>query len=231
MNSFHFDSNEIHDKSELATLFQFYGSDKGSPRKGTIHPSGWPYHHYAAIYSLFLDSRRSSVTRFLEVGIGTTSPNFSASMGKNGTPGASLRAWSSYFPNSEIFGVDIDTECLFEEERIQTSYIDQTNPGSINEFFRTTGEKPFDVIVDDGMHTEHAARIFFEQSFQYLRPGGLYFIEDAGWLEPGQETFLDFILDPVSLFQPREMKSGLDYWDKLIVINKRGDFSGSHIQL
>ena len=224
MNSFYFDSNEIHDKSELASIFEFYGSDKGSSQKGTNHPSGWPYHHYAPIYSLFLDSIRASVTRFLEVGIGTTNPNFAASMGKNGTPGASLRAWSSYFPNAEIFGVDIDTECLFEEERIRTFTLDQTDPGSINEFFSANGAKPFDVIVDDGMHTEHAAKTFFENSFQYLIPGGYYFIEDAGWLEPGQETFLNYIADPVSLFLPREMKSGLDYWDKLIVINKRGIF-------
>jgi len=29
-------------------------------------------------------------------------------MGKFGKPGASLRAFSQYFPNSEIFGADID---------------------------------------------------------------------------------------------------------------------------
>ncbi len=224
MNTFYFDSNEIHDKTQLATLFEFHGSDKGSSQKGTNHPSGWPYHHYAPIYSLFLDSIRASVTRFLEVGIGTTSSNFPSSMGQNGTPGASLRGWRAYFPNAEIIGLDVDPDSLFTEERIQTYCVDQSEPESIADFFKANSENPFDVIVDDGLHREHAAEIFFKNSFQYLKPGGYYFIEDAGWLEPGQETFLNHISDPVSLFLPREMKSGLDYWDKLIVINKRGNF-------
>ena len=43
------------------------------------------------------------------------------------TPGASLRAWRDFFPNATILGADLDREVLFEEERITTGYMDQTD--------------------------------------------------------------------------------------------------------
>ena len=54
-------------------------------------------------------------------------------MGINGKPGASLYGWSDFFPNSKIFGADIDINILFRTERIKTYYCDQLNPNDIND--------------------------------------------------------------------------------------------------
>ena len=52
-----------------------------------------------------------------EVGLGTNNVDVPSNMGKDGKPGASLRAWRDYFPNA-----DIDTRILFKEDKIQTFY-------------------------------------------------------------------------------------------------------------
>ena len=41
-------------------------------------------------------------------------------------------------------------------------------------------KKDFDLIIDDGLHSFNAAKFFFDNSFQYLKSGGLYIIEDIG---------------------------------------------------
>lgn len=41
------------------------------------------------------------------------------------------------------------------------------------------GKTGFDLIVDDGLHTFTARKTLFEASFDRLKPGGLYVIEDV----------------------------------------------------
>jgi hypothetical protein len=157
----------------------------------------------------------------MEVGIGSSDPKIQSSMGKNGTPGASLRAWKKYFPNGNIVGLDIDEKTLFKEERIETYCIDQTNPISISNFILNNKNRLFDVIIDDGLHTENAAHVFFENSSHLLKSNGFYFIEDAVWFESGKRSFLDGITDTVSVFLPTRITTNFDKFNKLVLIQKR----------
>ena len=77
------------------------------------------------------------------------------------------------------------------EQIIQTFHCDQTNSTSIELFFSKCPIKTFDVIIDDGLHSENAASIFFENSFSKLREGGLYFIEEAWWWDGEGIAFLE----------------------------------------
>jgi hypothetical protein len=43
------------------------------------------------------------------------------------------------------------------------------------------GSQPLDLIIDDCSHECARSRVCFEALFGYLRPGGLYVIEDWGW--------------------------------------------------
>ena len=99
-------------------------------------------------------------------------------MGESGQPGASLRMWRDYFPNAQIVGVDIDADILFEESRITTAQLDQTDPTSIAQFKETQGDSKFDIIIDDGLHTFNAAKTLFEGFFDLLADDGVYIIED-----------------------------------------------------
>jgi SAM-dependent methyltransferase len=102
-----------------------------------------------------------------------------SNMGANGKPGASLYGWKEFFPNAHIFGADIDKDILFQTEHIHTYYCDQTNPESIQSMWSQKElEEPFDIIVEDGLHTFEANVCFFENSIHKLKKGGFYIIED-----------------------------------------------------
>lgn len=221
MNCYYFDPENLESKDGLDVIFQQFGSDKDTSDHTLLHPSGWSYHSYAPIYSLFFNSIRHNTLNLMEVGIGTSDPTIQSSMGENGTPGASLRAWKEFFPNGNIVGLDIDEKIIFAEERIETFCVDQTDPISISKFLASNGNRVFDVIIDDGLHTENAAHVFFENCFHLLKSKGFYFIEDAVWFKPGEKSFLDGIIDSVSIFLPRNIDTTFDTFNKLVLIQKR----------
>jgi len=162
----------------LAGLCDTYGSDKGE-LSSEGNPYTWPSHTCADFYASLFDHCRLEVRRVFECGIGTNNPDLPSSMGKDGKPGASLRVWRDYFPNAQIIGADIDRQILFEEDRISTYFVDQTNPESIHEFWTKCGYEDFDVMIDDGLHTFDAAVSLFEHSIDKLAPRGVYIIEDV----------------------------------------------------
>ena len=95
--------------------------------------------------------------------------NVPSNMGPNGRPGASLYGWSEFFFNSDIFGADIDTEILFNTDKIKTFYCDQTNPHIIKYMWNEPKlQENFDVIIEDGLHTFNANVCFFENSIHKL---------------------------------------------------------------
>ena len=165
--------------NEFSELTKKYGSDKGSPIDNDISLSGWPTHLYTDIYNMLFFGMKNSVTNVLEVGLGTNNDDVLSSMGFNGIPGASLRAFRDYFPNAMVYGADIDDRILFEEERIKTYQVDQTNPESIGKMLWEAGVESFDIILDDGLHTAKAAITLLEHSFYKLKSGGIYIIEDV----------------------------------------------------
>ena len=144
------------------------GSDKGA---------GW--HTYTTVYARLLDRRISEPLRIFELGIGTNTVGISSGMGVHGMPGASLRGWRDLFPQADIHGADIDQRILFTDNRIQTHYCDQRDAEAIRSMWAEPALRtPFDVIIDDGLHTAEANVSFLRGSLEHVRPGGLYVIED-----------------------------------------------------
>ena len=169
-----------HNKSELNTLCDKYGSDKGEVTSAD-NPYAWPSHNYNDIYELLFRLSKNKIKSVIECGIGTNNPDLVSSMGINGKPGASLRVWQDYFPNAKVIGVDIDKDILFSEDRIDTYYCNQTDPQSIANFINTAKilETSIDIIIDDGLHEFQAGKIFFEGMSKYLATNGFYIIEDV----------------------------------------------------
>jgi hypothetical protein len=170
----------VHSKksSKLAALCDLYGSDKGSNL--TInHPYAWDPHRYTDLYEMLFYGNEDEITSVFECGIGTSNASFPANMGPAGQPGASLRVWRDYFPNAIIYGADIDRDVLFKEERIETFYMDQLDPNSIESATQKFQAGAFDLMVDDGLHTYDAAITLFLNSSHLLSPRGIYVIEDV----------------------------------------------------
>jgi SAM-dependent methyltransferase len=157
-------------KTKLCEIMTRHGSDKGSGR-----------HNYTEFYHEKFQSLKDKELKIFELGLGTNNPNLPSSMGVDGKPGASLRGWKEYFPNSEIYGADIDKDIIFQEDRIKTFYCDQTNKEVIYNMWSLPelSDKQFDIIIDDGLHECYANMIFLENSIHKLKDDGIYIIEDV----------------------------------------------------
>lgn len=169
-----------HKQNFLSSLCDKFGTDKGfiELEKRVFYNDYHP-HNYADFYSLLFDHCKNNFQNVFELGIGTNNPNLESSMGEKYKPGSSLRALKEYFANANIFAADIDKNILFQEERIKTFYVDQLNSLSISEMWKKVGAIEMDLIIDDGIHTLDGCKIFFENSIEKLRDGGIYIIEDV----------------------------------------------------
>ena len=150
----------------LSKLSSTYNTDKGSIEKIKTNKNkfGYETHTYTDFYSILFGSFKENIKLVFECGI---------------LNGASLRMWRDYFVNSEIFGADINKDLLFNENRIKTFYVDQTSRSSIKEMWNNIKKNNFDLIIDDGLHTNEANIKLFEESFKFLKPNGIYIIEDV----------------------------------------------------
>lgn len=146
-------------EADLKELLDQHGSDKAN------------HHNYHKLYAHILN--RKGALRLLEIGIGTNNISVPSNMGKNGTPGASLRAFRDWAGKFQMFGADVDKRSLFTEERIQTFYVDQTIPTSV----RLLADKlpDLDLVIDDGLHTPQAN---FNSLRALLPKTKLYVVED-----------------------------------------------------
>lgn len=153
---------------ELAQLFNTHGSDKD--RNG-----------YSHLYSILFDHIRFNQLNVLEIGVGTMIPNVKSSMKgympDSYRPGASHRAWNDYFPNSKIYGMDIQPDTKFQENNIKTFLCSSVEKTAVDELMTDLDIK-FDIIIDDGWHWDNAQKQTLVNLFPYLKDDGLYVIED-----------------------------------------------------
>lgn len=152
----------------LCEILARHGSDKSTS------------HNYATLYYRLFNDIRNQPLNVFEVGLGTNNTSIPSNMGPGGIPGASLRGWREFFPNAQIYGADIDSGCLFQEERIKTYFTDQQDPTTIQEMWCNPDLAgiEIDILLDDGLHNYNANRCFFENSFHKVRKGGIYILED-----------------------------------------------------
>jgi len=162
-------NKEYEKPTHLCSLMTALGSDKGNG-----------HHNYTTLYSKLFQPLKDCELKIFELGIGTNNLDVPSNMGFNGFPGASLWAWSAYFPNSHIYGADVDRRILFNIADITTYYCDQRNPKSIQKMFSKKDLKnvKFNIIIDDGLHTFKANFNFLMNSIHKLKEGGIYIVED-----------------------------------------------------
>jgi hypothetical protein len=149
---------------DLKRCFDAYGSDKGT------------VHDYHLLYGHIL-SDRNAIRGIFEVGLGTTDPSIVSHMGVKGRPGASLRAFRDFCPHALVFGADVDRQILFEEDRIRTFFLDQTDPATFEQIAEAI-PTDLDLFIDDGLHSPHANLATLEFGLGRIKPGGWVVIED-----------------------------------------------------
>lgn len=126
-------------------------------------------HTYGPVYEQLLAPLRTSATVVMELGIGAN--------------GGALRVWREYFQNARIIGVDIDPERMVNEDRITSVEADLFNTtGLIPKIWPHVQYGSIDLIVDDGPHHLNQQLACMACLWRFLKPGGLYCIEDASEL-------------------------------------------------
>ena len=143
--------------ADLEKLAEIHGSDK---KFG---------HNYIPLYERFFLPIRKTTRSLLEIGIGGyDNPNHG---------GESLRIWKYYFPNAQIFGLDVYEKKLPKDDRIHMFQGSQTNAEILDSIHQKAGD--FDIIIDDGSHRSPHVIKTFELLFPMLKAGGRYVIEDT----------------------------------------------------
>lgn len=163
----------------LGELAQEYGSDKDTA------------HSYAQWYDRHLGRFRDRAIRLLEIGVGGNEDPYAG--------GASLRMWAEYFPNAQIFGLDIHPKLGVDDDRITILCGDQGDSAFLEGVAERWG--PFDVVIDDGSHLSRDVVASFRALFPHVVDGGVYVVEDlqtsywANYNELGQGslTTMEFL--------------------------------------
>lgn len=175
------------DPAALAGLFDRHGSDKAAK------------HDYFLAYAAIL-ADLGAPAAIAEVGLGSNNTDVPSNMGREGSPGASLRAFRDHLPDTQVYGADVDPRILFSEDRIETFHVDQTDPASVRALGASLPAR-LDLLIDDGLHTPNANLAVLTLGLEKVGPGGWIVIEDISpaarslWeavagLLPGRECFV-----------------------------------------
>ncbi len=207
------DTSLYNTNNYLSELCELYGSDKGFVNIEKKTPYDWDPHSYSIIYNNLFSHCRENIKLVFECGIGTNNLNFESNMTLNGKPGASLKVWKDYFVNAQIFGADIDRNILFKEDRIETYHVNQLDQESIIKMWNNIKKKDFDLIIDDGLHNYKAALTLFLNSYEKLKKGGIYIIEDVDF------EYLDQLKKALEIYNPEVLIINDNYSKNKLITN------------
>jgi predicted O-methyltransferase YrrM len=181
----------------------FWFVDKETHRKQYYKTNA---HAYYPLYADYLNHRRKSVKKVLEIGVYT---------------GYSMLMWREYFPNAEIVGVDISLEHSWMgknakdvckgKDRITLIEAD----GTKKEVAKRVGEEfgEFDVIVDDGSHHPTDQILSLIYFLPYLKLDGLYVIEDI--IVKTQRHYLNNYFNAEFVEQEKDVKLFEEFYEDL----------------
>jgi hypothetical protein len=154
----------------LEQILNLYGSDKSTK------------HYYHTIYEPYFEKIRYDKINILEVGI---------------LDGKSMLAWLEYFPNAEIYGIDIFTRTrsadipALKRKRTHWALCDSTLMIAQSTIKRKWPDVKFDIILDDGLHTLKGQAKTFMNLIPLLKENGTYFIEDICAVDKLQQERCD----------------------------------------
>jgi len=144
-------------------------------------------HNYLTLMDFHFAPKRTSVTKILEIGVQTD---------------RSVKMWEEYFPNAEIYGLDIDNKCKqYEKNRVKIIIGNQNDINCLSKL-----PNDFDIIIDDGSHIEN--HVITSLNYLYenkLKIGGIYVIEDMLITPQNNNNLFNLIM---------EFNNGINHWPK-----------------
>ena len=210
--------NYKNNSSELCELGKKYDTDKSSQRNNVTNSRHC--HPYTLFYDDLFKNKRDKNLKIAELGI---------------LDGGSLLMWKDYFINSEIYGFEYNNNLInnfkknFNNDRVTLSNINVKNKNSIIKAFSELNIL-YDIIIDDTTHQFEDQINVIENTYKYLKPGGILIIEDIfksynetdyiNRLTPILNNFQDYYF--IELDHVNKNSTGWNN-DKLFILIKNGD--------
>ena len=151
-------------KNSLDELFSYYGSDKAN----SINDDKEQGHGFSKFYETHLKPFKNKKIKILEIGAYS---------------GASAAAFVKFFPNTEIYCLDINLlNFKYSSKKINVYGANSSNNSMMLKFLSKINFfesiKYFDIIIDDGSHIQSDQLIALDFFYKHVVNGGFYIIED-----------------------------------------------------
>lgn len=168
--------------------------------------------------------------------------------------GGSLALWFECLQPAKLVGIDRlkRTNSQYFEKYIRSRGLseslktywdtDQSDTGKILQVINAEFTSPLDLVIDDASHYYEQTKATFECVFPFLRPGGLYIIEDWAWAHwpeyqapdhpyfGGKEELTKLVVDCVEAAgSPGQIIRRLTVFPRLAVV-ERGEIDETEIQ-
>jgi hypothetical protein len=147
---------------ELSDLFRERAMIQGTDKTTT--------HRYQYMYAKYLLPVRHREIKLLEIGLGCDT---------EWGPGHSVDLWHELLPRMTYYSIELDGGCAmkFVPRLGNRQFIgSQDDPSFLAKVVNVSG--PVDVVIDDGSHFSSHQRSSFLYLWPFVKPGGLYVIED-----------------------------------------------------
>lgn len=179
-------------------------------------------HNYIPGYESVFDNMRYQVKNVLEIGIGSIENGQMGGVVSHGyKTGNSLKCWSEYFPNANIFGIDIYEHNELNSGKITTFVADQSSESELQAVIRNINAE-LDIIIDDGSHRGDHQVFSFMYLNKYLSKSGIYVIED---IQPQHiANFMDLRIFPKDYVPYINTHFDIQYFDTRSTLNRADDF-------
>jgi hypothetical protein len=149
-------------------------------------------HSYLDLYDSIFSELQSKEISMVEVGISW---------------GGSLRLWENYFPNIDLWGVDVynGIKMPINTKNIIIKDIKQITPEDFNFTY-------FDIAVDDGSHILEDQIVFLQKLWPFIKKGGHLLIEDIDNCELAKTEFEKLNIP----FYIHDFRNKKNRWDDVI---------------
>jgi trans-aconitate methyltransferase len=154
----------------MKTLLELYNENRATGRYFDTNKE-LPRHHYLSrCYDTFFAKYQNRSINVLEIGVAS---------------GGSLILWKDYFPNAQIFGVDVGNDDRFNNCLNNVKDIPNITVRKSDAYTQELVDQlpNLDIIIDDGPHTLDSHYKLFDLYMPKLNPGGMLIIEDIEMIE------------------------------------------------
>lgn len=173
-------------------------------------------HSYLELYERLLNGKKYTAKNILEIGIGP----------KNTLNGGSILIWYNYFPNANIYALDIIhiDDVWNGIKNIPRVHLLTSTDAYDEQFFKNNllnMNIKFDVVLDDGPHTLDSMKKFIKLYSQILADDGVLIIEDVqdiNWINELKNEVPNNLKKYIEVYDRRHIKNRYD--DIVFLINK-----------